>query len=146
MRPGIYILLGLIVFGFVASRQTNADEAKNELEGTWVMVSVERDGRAIRPQTNLKMIYTGDKFVLRAGDDVVVAGTIKLDPTKKPKTIDTTYTEGPNKGQTLKGIYEVDGDTAKFCRAGEPDQDRPTEFKTKAGSGGLFSVYKRAKP
>src|SRR5260370_34576314 len=128
MRPGIYILLGLIVCGFVASRQTNADEAKNELEGTWALVSVERDGRTLRPQTNLKMINTGDKFALKAGDDVIVAGTIKLDPTKKPKTIGTTYTDGPNKGQSLKGIYEVDGDTAKFCRAGEPDQDRPTEF------------------
>jgi uncharacterized protein (TIGR03067 family) len=146
MTACVHILLGLIVAGFLAPKVSKAEEAKNELEGTWVMVSVERDGRAIRPQTNLKMIYTADKFVLKSGDDVVVAGTIKLDPTKKPKTIDTTYTEGPNKGQTLKGIYEVDGDTAKFCRAGEPDQDRPTEFKTKAGSGGLFSVYKRAKP
>jgi uncharacterized protein (TIGR03067 family) len=146
MGRSVHILLGLIVVGFAASRECKAEEAKNELEGTWVMVSVERDGRAIRPQTNLKMIYTADKFVLKSGDDVVVAGTIKLDSTKKPKTIDTTYTEGPNKGQTLKGIYEVDGDTAKFCRAGAPDQDRPSEFKTKVGSGGLFSVYKRAKP
>jgi uncharacterized protein (TIGR03067 family) len=146
MRPCVRILLGLIVVGLMASRESKADDAKNELEGTWVMVSVERDGREIRPQTNLKMIYTGDKFVLKAGDDVVVAGTVKLDTTKKPKAVDTTYTEGPNTGQTLKGIYEVDGDTAKFCRAGAPDQDRPTEFKTKAGSGGLFSVYKRAKP
>src|ERR1700686_5211732 len=104
MRRGVHILLGLVTVGFVAARESEAEEAKNELEGTWVMVSVERDGRAIRPQTNLKMIYTADKFVLKSGDDVVVAGTIKLDPTKKPKTIDTTYTEGPNKGQTLKGI------------------------------------------
>jgi uncharacterized protein (TIGR03067 family) len=146
MRRCIHILLGFIIVGFVASRESKAEDAKSELEGTWNLVSVERDGRAIRPQTNLKMITTGDKFVLKAGDEVVVAGTIKLDPSKKPKTVDTTYTEGPNKDQTLKGIYEVDGDTAKFCRAGAPDQDRPTEFKIKAGSGGLLSVYKRAKP
>jgi hypothetical protein len=58
--------------------------------------------------------------------------------------VDITYTEGPDKGKTFKGIYELDGDKAKFCRAGSPDDDRPTEFKTKADSNGFDSVYKRA--
>ena len=55
-------------------------------------------------------------------------------------------TEGPDKGKTFKGIYELDGDSSKFCRAGTPEQERPTEFKTKAGTGALASAYKRLKP
>ena len=71
--------------------------------------------------------------------------TVKLDPTKKPKASETTYTEGPDKGKTFKGIYEIDGNTVKFSRAGAPDDERPTEFKTKPGSVQFVSVYKRAK-
>jgi hypothetical protein len=34
----------------------------------------------------------------------------------------------------------------KFCRTGSPDQNRPTEFKTKPDTGQFVAVYKRAKP
>lgn len=145
MNRFVCSLIGWVTIACLAPQHGKAEEAKNELEGTWVLVSVERDGMNVPVQAELKMTTTGDKFVLKSGDQVVVAGATKRDPSKKPKTIDTTYTEGPNKGQTLKGIYEIDGDTARFCRAGKPNQERPTEFKTKSGTGGLASVYKRAK-
>jgi hypothetical protein len=50
-----------------------------------------------------------------------------------------------NKGKSFKSIYQLDGDILKFCRAGSPDQERPTEFKTTAEKGGFVSVFKRAK-
>ncbi len=65
-----------------------------------------------------------------------------VDPTKKPKAIDYTMTEGTTKGKTHLGIYEVNGDMVKFCFAA-PDQDRPTEFTAKEGSGWTLSVWKR---
>ena len=145
MKSYFHVLLGLVVVGFVVSRGGTADDSKSEFEGTWDLVSVERDGKELTPQKDTKMVTAGNKFVIKVGDKVLVAGTSKFDASKKPKTVDVTYTEGPDKGKTLKGIYEVEGDTAKFCRAGTPEQERPTEFKTKAGSGGLASVYKRAK-
>ena len=57
----------------------------------------------------------------------------------KPKTIDLTFTEGPGKGQTQKGIYELEGDTQKICFA-KGDQERPTEFTSKPGSGQMIQV------
>lgn len=146
MTRTFHVLLGLVVMGFVASQGNTADEAKSEFEGTWDLVSVERDGKEQLVQKGTQMVTTGNKFVLKAGDKIIVAGMFKFDASKKPKTVDVTYTEGPDKGKTLKGIYEVEGDTRRFCRAGTPEQERPTEFKTKAGTGGLASVYKRAKP
>ncbi len=125
-----------------------ADDAKDDLkalEGTWDLVYFERDGKEVKLQSDTKAVYTGDKFVVKRGDQVISAGTMKLDPGKKPKASEATYTEGAEKGKTFKGIYQIDGDTVKFCRAGLPDDERPTEFKTKPGSGQFAAVYKRTK-
>lgn len=97
------------------------------------------------PRADTKAINTGDKFVVKRGDQIIAAGTFKFDSSKKPKASETTYTEGPNKGKTFKGIYLIDGDKMKFCRAGSPDDERPTEFKTKPGSGQFQAEYKRTK-
>lgn len=145
MKRIVHLFCGLVAIAFVASQGSMAEDAKSDLEGTWDLVSVERDGKELKPQQDTKMVTTGNKFVVKVGDKVIVAGTTKLDTSKKPKALDVTYTEGPDKGNTFKGIYEVDGDTAKFCRAGTPEQDRPTGFKTKEGTGGFASAYKRSK-
>jgi uncharacterized protein (TIGR03067 family) len=125
-----------------------ADDAKDDLkamEGAWDLTYFERDGKEVKLQGGTQAINTGDKFVVKRGDQVVAAGTMRLDPRKKPKASETTYTEGPDKGKTFKGIYQLDGDTMKFCRAGSSEDDRPSEFKTKPGSGQFMAVYKRAK-
>jgi uncharacterized protein (TIGR03067 family) len=81
---------------------------------------------------------------LKVGDETV-QGTIEINPTKKPKTIDVKPEIGTNKGKTLLGIYELDGDSLKICLA-LPDKDRPTAFATAAENGQQLVVYKREKP
>jgi uncharacterized protein (TIGR03067 family) len=140
---GVVAVLTLALLGGSASAQDAKDDLK-ALGGAWDLIYFERDGKAVKLQKDTKAINTGDKFIVKRGDEVIAAGTMKVDPSKKPKASETTYTEGPDKGKTFKGIYEIDGDTAKFCRAGSPDDGRPTEFKTKAGSGQFMAVYRRA--
>jgi uncharacterized protein (TIGR03067 family) len=67
-----------------------------------------------------------------------------LDPDKTPKTIDLTLTGGSNKGKTLAGIYQLDGDNLKVCLFGV-GKDRPKEFDTKKGTDGMLLVLKRKK-
>lgn len=125
-----------------------ADGAKDdlkELQGTWNLIYFERDGKEVQFQKETQVCNTGDTFVVKRGEQVIAAGTRKLDAGKTPKAWETTYTEGADKGKTFKCIYQIDGDTVKFCRAGSPDDDRPTEFKTKPASGQFLAVYKRAK-
>ena len=46
-----------------------------------------------------------------------IKGTLKIDPSKKPKTIDMTITEGrrdEDKGKELHGIYELEKDALKW--------------------------------
>ena len=63
-------------------------------------------------------------------------------PTRPP--IDCTLSEGANKGKMQLGIYELDGDTVKFCFAA-PGKDRPTDFTTKPGDTRVLSVWKKEK-
>jgi hypothetical protein len=54
-------------------------------------------------------------------------------------------TEGPEKGNTSLGIYELQGDDLKLCLT-ITAKDRPTEFAAKPKSGHGFEVLKREKP
>ena len=139
------------VFGFAASGTRADDKADLEKElknfqGNWNIESSVTGGTEISAD-QLKgfiLIFEGDKHTLKFGDKVFQVGTLKLDPSKSPKTVDVTMTEGPDKGTTMLGIYEIDGDTLRVCF--DPQgKKRPTEFKSAAGSQNFVNVHKRVK-
>ena len=69
---------------------------------------------------------------------------VVVDPSRSPKTFDDTVLMGDNQGRVIPGIYEISGDTLKFCF--DPDgKQRPLEFKTAPGSQVTLGVYKRVK-
>jgi len=70
-------------------------------------------------------------------------GTVKIDGTKKPKTMDIVGTEGPNKGKTILSIFEFDGDKLKVCYD-LGGKNRPEEFATKDGGLQFLVTYQRA--
>lgn len=72
--------------------------------------------------------------------------TIKLDPTVKPKTIDNTFPDGPQKGQLYRGIYKLEGDTLTLCVNNENGGPRPKEFLSKPDSTIGIVVLKKQKP
>ncbi len=125
------------------------DAVKKEmtlLDGDWTMVSGTANGQAMP-----KEMVKGGKRVAKDGETTITMGgqlyfkaKFKIDPAKKPKTIDYAMTEGPTKGKTHLGIYELDGDTVKFCFAA-PGKDRPTKLESKEGSETTLSVWKREK-
>ncbi len=143
------VILAIFVGTTLTAADPKDDPAKKELEkmqGTWMYESVEMDGKAM-PADELKKMritFAGDKFTVKSGDKAAEAGTQKLDPTKKPKTVDATVTEGEGKGTTMLGIYELEGDTLKAC-FDPTGKKRPTEFKAPAGSGLFTAVLKREK-
>jgi uncharacterized protein (TIGR03067 family) len=149
VRIFLVVLIGAV--GFVASGAVADDKADLEREvkkfqGTWTFESSEAGGKAL-PAAQLKelvLTFEGDKHTVKKGNEVIQVGTQKLDPSKSPKTIDVTMTEGPSKGAVMLGIYEFNGDTLKVC-FDSGGKKRPTEFKSPPGSETFVNVHKRVK-
>jgi uncharacterized protein (TIGR03067 family) len=114
------------------------------LQGEWSMVSAQQDGQEASKDLIKcsKRVCKDDELTVTMDDRLYMKAKITIDPSKKPKTIDYKVTEGFNKGKMLLGIYEVDGDSVKFCFS-RPDKERPTDFTADTGSGRTASVWKR---
>lgn len=140
-------VVGLLLAADAPKEDPNKKDM-DALQGSWKLVSRERDGKA-DPADAIKdivVVNTGNKFELKGGPSAVGAtkGSFVIDATKKPKHMDRTPADGPQKDKTLLCIYELDGDTLKLCVA-PAGKERPTEFSSKAGSGHILSVFKREK-
>ena len=122
------------------------DDAKTELaklEGTWATHYVEIDGKELKADIkNDRLVITGATFTFSGSSKM--SGTLKIDPGKKPRTIDTETTEGDHKGTKMIGIYETDGKRLMVCYCPAPGT-RPTEFSTSEKSGRILVIYKRVK-
>jgi uncharacterized protein (TIGR03067 family) len=68
---------------------------------------------------NARLTFEGDKHTVKVGNPTFT-GTHKLDPTKMAKTIDISDTDGPLKGKTVLGIYELGGNELCLSRQGPP--------------------------
>jgi uncharacterized protein (TIGR03067 family) len=144
------LLFAVVAFAGLAP-DAKEDAAKKELEalqGTWAVVSAVRDGKEILRDEfkDIRLSYTGAKATVRKGDKVLFEGTIRLDPTKKPKLLDSTQlSDGEEKGKTFLGIYELNGDNLKICSSTPAGKAAPADFGSRPGSGHFLRVYKREK-
>lgn len=148
-RMMFVVTLLAMVLGSSAARADNKAEIEKELkkfQGAWTFESVETAGKkeSADELKGMTLTFEGAKHTVKKGDEVIQVGTQKIDPSKSPKTIDVTMTDGPSKGMVMLGIYEIDGDTLKVCFDFE-GKKRPTEFKSPAGSPTFLNVHKRAK-
>jgi uncharacterized protein (TIGR03067 family) len=90
-----------------------------------------------------KLVIAGDEYATQRAGKTVEEGTVRIDPTKKPKTIDI-YPTKPE-GKVERGIYEWDGDNKIRVCITHPGsaQRRPSLFSTTEGTGHVLSVCKR---
>jgi uncharacterized protein (TIGR03067 family) len=138
----------VLVVGLLAIAGEPKEAATKELkklEGKWVLASGINDGKEL-PEKALEgatLTIEGNKHTVKFGGKTY-KGTHKVDPSKSPKTIDITDTEGPFKDKTVLGIYRVTKDEFKICYA-PPGKDRPSTFFAKAGSGHRTHTWKREK-
>jgi uncharacterized protein (TIGR03067 family) len=117
----------------------------DNLEGTWLPSAAELAGKKFPDEVckTIKLVVKGDQYTVTAGTKLD-RGTCKLDKSVKPKALDITGTDGPNKGKTILAIYEQDGDTLRVCYD-LSGKGRPAEFRTKEGTQLFLVTYKREK-
>jgi uncharacterized protein (TIGR03067 family) len=144
MRWLQFFTLTLVLSTMQAS---HGDDPKDSdaLQGTWLATAAELGGKPFPDEVrqSIKLALQGDKYTVTVGKNPD-HGTVKLDPSAKPKAMDITGTEGPNKGKKIPAIYELDGDTLKICYD-LSGKGRPAEFKTTAGTQLFLVTYKREK-
>ena len=124
--------------------------AKTELEkmqGTWALTYREFMGKEDRPVPEgpykMQMVILGDALTIKTGGPTYSGLVLKVDPTKTPKTFDSTEYDGMTK-TTIRhlGIYEWNGEELKTCVS--ISGKRPTEYKSDNSTA--VNVYRRQKP
>jgi uncharacterized protein (TIGR03067 family) len=147
IRHAVFIgLTALAVATSSAQDNEAAKKDKAQLQGEWTMVSGKRDGHAFPAEflQGSKRVTKGDETTVTLQGQLFMRAKFTLDPAKSPKSINYSVTGGPYAGKTQLGIYQLDGDTVKFCFS-IPGEERPTAFSTKPNDGRTLSVWRREK-
>ena len=126
--------IGAIVAVFLSQPAGNEGARKDleRMQGEWVLHAMEVDGKDI-PAPKLAdtfLIIKGDEYRTKVKDKLQTGVKLKLDPSKKPHTVDMIRTEADGTETVLKGIYVLDKDTLKICRGLVAGQERPNQFAT----------------
>ncbi|MEX0866494.1 MAG: TIGR03067 domain-containing protein [Pirellulales bacterium] len=122
-----------------------AVQAEETLDGTWTLSAGEVDGKALTEEQlqDAKLVINGDHYTVTLEGMGTVTGMQILDPTQNPKTINITDADGPRKGQTYLGIYDLVGDEYRVAFA-MPGNARPADFSLTTDGGNWIHVWKRA--
>jgi uncharacterized protein (TIGR03067 family) len=143
-----FTLMSMLLLVGVLSAAQGPDKAVQEdlkkLEGTWTYLSLDLAGKKYPEDIIGTGVLTikGNTYRTELGGQVTDEGTFTIDPTKKPKTWDKVSTKF--KDAKFAGVYEVDGDTLKYCE-GLAGAERPAGITSKKGTLESAAVLKRKK-
>jgi uncharacterized protein (TIGR03067 family) len=120
---------------------------RQRLQGTWKVIAAENRGEKVPAKeiADLFLIFEEDTIQVRENKKVQVTYCFKINPERKPKEIDFTYTSGPKKGRTDRGIYLFQGERLTFCIQEDPLEARPKAFDTEPDSKRSLVVLERVK-
>ena len=139
------VLVAIVASVLGVAGSASVAQGQSSLQGTWQVLAAQRNARIASDLQDHRLTFSGDRFNIRSQGGVVYQGTYRTDAARKPATIDFKHTAGKAKGQTWRGIYEVDGDTLKICdNAADVSKPRPMAFASEAGQ--VLVSFKRSKP
>lgn len=144
--PAMKMLFATAILVVVTPLAARAQSDLALLQGAWTMVSGSMEGVALPPEyvRGSRRVMTGSKLTVTVNGRPDLTATVTLDPTRSPKTIDYHIAGGKVAGSTQLGIYQISGDTVRFCFAAS-NATRPTSFTTVAGDGRVLSTWVRTR-
>lgn len=145
MKQRLFLAAAVVL---ILGADAKVDAVKKELarfKGTWRWESIISEGSPTPPEQfkDARTIIDDQGRFTVTGAGPEFGGTFTVDPLHHPKTMDVKFNLGPEKGNVLPGIYELDGDTYRLCISLKPAGGRPTQFASKPGSGHVYEVFKR---
>ncbi|MDR3633424.1 MAG: TIGR03067 domain-containing protein [Isosphaeraceae bacterium] len=147
-QRGTLVVMAVVLLAGAAPEREAEQSDLEKLQGDWKTKSFLLGGGPLPKEKQFPdrlMTIKGDSFSEFRGGKVAVRGTLKLDSSTSPKHLNATFTQGGPTGETVRGIYELDGDTLKVC-VGTPDTERPAKFESLSGTKLRLIVYERKRP
>jgi uncharacterized protein (TIGR03067 family) len=145
-----WLVLGVLAAGTLAAEAAPQAEATRKdlekLQGDWHALSWTQDGQEL-PEDDAQAFFRtikGNRYTIYLFRKALSEGTLTIDATKRPRTIDAVPAGAALKGKAVLGIYEIAGGKLKLCMAA-PGKARPTDFSAKKDSGQTFTVWEREK-
>jgi len=127
------------------SKQSSASVVElRRLAGTWEAVAKVYDGLD-QPEEGYRLTVRGDAFEVVQRGKTFIKGTLRVDPSKQPATLDFYPTQGDVPGKPLLAVYDLKDDEFRYCYV-NPGEPRPGELTSRRGSERTLVTLRRAKP
>lgn len=133
----IAYLLAILAAAGALVAQSAVDPA---LQGNWIVVGAEHDGKPTTSLNGGTMSVTGSRFEIHTAGGNLLTGDLRLDRNKTPAQMNLIH----DNGTRWEAIYEVhdDGFKINYVAAGTKDQ-RPATFSTSTDTEALLVILKR---
>jgi uncharacterized protein (TIGR03067 family) len=110
-RFNLFVTLTLVsTFGCNALTSNANQNELTRLQGTWDAVMYEESDKMASGNGGLRITIAGNRFAVSLNDRTTVEGTLRIDASTSPKTID--FIDDKHVGT---GIYQFYGDELKIC-------------------------------
>jgi uncharacterized protein (TIGR03067 family) len=119
---------------------------EEKIDGTWAATEVAYGGQFVPKEVSgqMRFVFADGNLTISVAGKIDGTGTYRIDPGKQPKSFDVVPGEGDDKGKTLEGIYELNGDTLKICYNGV-GKGRAAKFTSTAEAKSLLVSLKLEK-
>ena len=122
-----------------ANAGATMNPALEQLRGAWQAVRMETAGGPLPAEAanRVRYVFEGGRVTLFEDGKPVGTGSVSLDASASPATIDVLMLDGPGRGQAALGVYAIDGDRLTLCTGPE----RPGGLSA-AGSAALLEMQR----
>jgi uncharacterized protein (TIGR03067 family) len=120
----------------------SAGDPLHQIQGDWQVSSIEVNGEPLDRATVSSMVVTIENNTYKlSGAEREDHGTFTIDTQSNPYKMDISPDRGPDSGEKLPAIFEVNGDKMRVCYG--RGESRPKAFATSSDSESLLITYQR---
>jgi uncharacterized protein (TIGR03067 family) len=124
----------------VCASALQAQDAAAPLQGRWVVIDAEHNGKPMKTLNGGVMTVSGTAFEIRTASGNMLKGTLRLNTTRKPFQMDMIHADGTE----WEAVYEVNADSFRLNYVVKGAKDpRPATFTTSEKTEESLVVLRR---